>query len=247
MPIQRPYRRTCRQLTDGSYANSGNGRYVKHPLYAKSPEHYIRASLLLLKDVQELFDYVEPADANLSCYSYRIHELLLRICVEVEANCKAILTENGYSRAGDWNMNDYRKIDASHLLSQYEVKYPFWQGAKATRIPFAGWAQTGSLPWYKAYNTTKHDRHNEFFQATFEHMTDAFAGLCALLAAQFHTEEFSPRDEYFAAESNDGLESGIGGYLRVKFPNWPANERYEFDWNVIGKDVDPFQHYAYPP
>ena len=147
-------------------------------------------------------------------------------------------------------MGDYRKIDATHRLSQYEIKLPFWHGIKSTRIPFANWANQPplpqTLPWYKAYHATKHDRHNAFFQATFEHMTDAFAGLCALLAAQFHTEEFSPRDEYIAAESNDGLESGIGGYLRVKFPNWPANERYEFDWNVIGKDADPFQQYTYP-
>ena len=91
MGITRPYRRICRQFTEGSYARSGRSRYIEHPKYAKSPEHYVRAFMLLLKDMQELFDYIEPADENLSCYSYRIHELLLRACVEVEANCKAIL------------------------------------------------------------------------------------------------------------------------------------------------------------
>jgi hypothetical protein len=73
--------------------------------------------LILLKDLQELFDYVEPADKNLSCYSYRIHALSRRACVEVEANCKAILKENGYTKSGDWNMGDYKKIEKTHLLS----------------------------------------------------------------------------------------------------------------------------------
>lgn len=54
----------------------------------------MRAFLLVQKDLQELFDYVEPADKKLCCYSYRIHELLMRTCIEVKANCKAILSEN---------------------------------------------------------------------------------------------------------------------------------------------------------
>jgi hypothetical protein len=37
----------------------------------------------------EAVDYVEPADQNLNTYSFRIHELLMRACIEVEANCKA--------------------------------------------------------------------------------------------------------------------------------------------------------------
>ena len=103
VPVDHPYRRTCRQFVDGHYTEGGRGQYMIHPKYAQAPEHYVRAFLILLKDLRELFDYVEPADANLACYSYRIHALLLRACVDVEANCRAILAENGYSRPGDWN------------------------------------------------------------------------------------------------------------------------------------------------
>jgi hypothetical protein len=155
-----------------------------HPLFAQSPEHYVRAFLIMLKDLQELFDYVEPSDKNLACYSYRIHALLLRACVEVEANCKAILKENGYSKSGDWDMRDYRKIEKTHLLSSYEVRVPNWSGVKATRSPFSAWSAGSSLPWYQAYNTTKHDRHSEFEKATFEHLIDASCGLLVLLSAQ---------------------------------------------------------------
>ena len=127
MPVDRPYLRTCRQFVDGHYTEGGRGQYMLHPKFAQSPEHYIRGFLIILKDLQELFDYVEPADKNLACYSYRIHALLLRTCVEVEANCKAILKENGYARSGDWNMGDYKKIEKTHLLSLYEVKVPNWR------------------------------------------------------------------------------------------------------------------------
>jgi len=218
-----------------------------HPKFAQSPEHYVRAFLILLKDLQEVFDYVEPADKNLGCYSYRIHALLLRACVEVEANCKAILAENGYAKSGDWNMNDYRKIERTHLLSAYEVKVPHWSGSRAIRSPFFAWASGGLLPWYHAYNTTKHDRHSQFEQATFDHVLDAYCGLLVLLSAQFETNDFSPGNTLLALEgAADGMESGIGDYFRVRFPtNFPPGLRYEFDWQQLKNDPDPFQTIDY--
>jgi hypothetical protein len=121
MPVSKPYRRTVRQFVDGHYAQDGKWRYIRHAKFAIEPEHYVRAFAILQKDILELFDFVEPADANLSCYSYRIHELFMRTCIEIEANFKAILTENEYGRSGDWNITDYRKTEPSHLLSGYVI------------------------------------------------------------------------------------------------------------------------------
>ena len=73
--------------------------YLLHPKYAKDPRHYVRAFLLVQQDVLELFSYIEPSDANLSTYSHRIQQLLMRSCVEIEANFTAILLDNEYSRA----------------------------------------------------------------------------------------------------------------------------------------------------
>ena len=247
MSITRPYRRTCRQFVDGNYTEGGRSQYMVHPKYADAPEHYVRAFLILLKDLQELFDFVEPADSNLSCYSYRIHSLLLRACIEVEANCKAILSENGYARSGDWNMGDYKKIEKTHLLSKYEVKVPTWSGSRETWTPFATWASNGSLPWYQAYNATKHDRHTEFPKATFEHLIEAMCGLMVLLSAQFETNDFSPGDTLLAVSGpSDGMESGIGSFFRVRFPeNWPPELRYDFDWQTLRNEDDPFQTIDY--
>jgi hypothetical protein len=249
MSINKPFRRTCRQLLDGSYANSGHGRYVGHPKYASAPEHYVRAFLILQQDLRTLFDYVEPADKNLPTYSYRIHELLMRACIEVEANCKAILQENGYSRAGDWNMGDYKKIELSHRLSEYRIRIPAWSGAAGMLQPFQPWATGGSLPWYQIYNATKHDRHKEFATATFDVMLNAICGCLVLLSSQFRNQDFSGRDGRLVISTlGDGSEEAIGGYFRVHYPtSWAPAERYDFDWQVLGLLPDPFDQFSYPP
>ena len=248
MPIERPYRRTCRQFVDGKYAKGGRSGYILHLKYAKSPEHYIRAFLLLLKDMQDLFYFIEPSDTNLGCYSFRVHELLLRACVEVEANCKAILLENGYSKNDDLTMEDYKKVESSHKLSSFEVLFPVWKGGGALRKPFSAWANNGSLSWYQAYNKTKHDRHEKFEQATLENMIDAISGLLVILSSQFHKEDFSHGPILLALSGPGGeMESAIGGYLRINFPdNWPTDQRYDFDWQNLMDETDPFQEFPYP-
>ncbi|WP_333980408.1 hypothetical protein [Burkholderia orbicola] len=253
MTINIPYRRTCRQLADGSYANNGNGRYVVHPMFATKPEAYIRAFLLLQKDLRELFDYVEPADQNCPSFSFRIHELLLRACIEVEANCKAILADNGYRPNGerDLNMRDYRKVEESHRLSGYKVRVPGWHGDRGVRCPFEVWGNRGErlpLPWYQIYNETKHNRATTFHQATFDHLVDAVCGVVVLLSAQFVQEDFESEDYLVAVGRNrDGMDAAIGGFFRVSFADWPEEQRYEFDWQNMQEGADPFAVYPYQP
>lgn len=248
MAIAKPYRRTCRQFVDGHYTEGGRWGYMVHSKFAQSPQHYVRAFLLILKDLQELFDYVEPADANCGCYSFRIHSLLLRACVEVEANCRAIIKENGYVKA-DPSMVDYKKIEKTHLLSEYAVRIPQWNGTRGVRTPFSAWVTGGSLPWYQAYNVTKHDRHTQFQTATFDHLMDAVCGLLVILSAQFYTNDFSPGPTQLAVATGwpaDDMESGIGNYFRVRFPeNWPVEQRYDFDWQALKEDPDPYQEIDY--
>lgn len=246
MTVTRPFRRTCRQFANGSYSEGGRWEYVQHPKFAKAPDHYVRAFLLLQEDLQRLFQYIEPTDTNLKTYSYRIHELLLRTCVEVEANCKAILLENGYSKPDNWTMDDYKKIECSHFVSAYRVKYPIWVGAKSIRQPFSPWSTAKRLPWYSAYNATKHDRHVKFHKANFKHLTDAITGLVVLLSAQFLTHDFAPSNSSLSFEGpRDGMESAIGGYFRVKFPDWPREKRYDFKWQELKSESDPFDKFPY--
>lgn len=249
MGITAPYKRTARIFTDNTYADSGKWMYVLHEQYADSPSNFVRAFLLIQKDILELFDYIEPSDANLLTHSHRIHELLLRTCVEVEANCTAILRENAYTRGGNWNMTDYKKLEQSHYLSQYEVKVPNWLGTGGVRKPFLSWSTLGALGWYTAYNETKHDRHLKFGQANFQNLIDAVAGLSALIASQFLDHDFSPAGMSLSANPggpSDGFEPSVGGFFRLKYPsNIPVAEKYEFEHSDINFSVDIFQKFNY--
>ncbi|AOS39377.1 hypothetical protein A0U95_11555 [Pseudomonas brassicacearum] len=254
MAITKPYRRTCRQFTDGSYSEGGRWMYLLHKRYATDPRHYVRAFLLLQEDVLNLFAYVEPSDKNIETYSHRIQQLLMIACVEVEANLTAIFLDNEYAAAqGNLTMQQYRLIDFSHRLSSYEIRVPTWQGSMGVRKPFHGWSRGAPLPWYQAYNKSKHNRHENFKLATFDALIDAFCGLSALLAAQFHDEDYSPGGKTLGLEGacytydgDDGMEPAIGGLLRVSFPSdWPQEQRYEFNWEQISASEDPFQNFDY--
>jgi len=244
MTITKPFRRSCRQFVDGDYLQHGNRGFVDDPRFAKAPEQYVRALLVIQKDLREIFDYVEPTDKNLECYSYRIHELLMRSCIEVEANCKAILSENGYS--GARNIKDYCKLNATHRLSSFQVKIPLWHGDQAVRTPFSSWATGNASPtWYRAYNEAKHDRHKQFETANFRNLLDAVAGLMALLSSQFCDRDFEgPHIPVFVDDTyeGDGFETAIGKFFRIKYPDdWPQDQRYDFEWEKIKNDPAPFQ------
>lgn len=252
--VNRPYRRTCRQFLDGSYANSGQGQYIEHPKFAKDANKYVRAYLLIQKDMQNLFDYVHPAHQNVECYSHRIHELLLRASIEVEANLKAILTDNCYQRMDGrwWGMDDYKKVEQSHRLSEYQVKIPYWDGDQGSKwTPFADWNTRGGAEWYNAYNATKHDRHESFAQANFGAALSAICGLVAILSAQFHTRSFAPGPVMLSlgGEDSESFRNAIGDFFLVRFPDqWPAEERYAFtyeEWQRMKQEPDPFQNFPY--
>jgi len=239
---------------DETYSSGGEDRYVFHQKFAIDPLHHIRAFELIQKDIIELFDYIEPADSNESCYSYRIHSLLLRLCIEFEDNAKSILFENGFEKKDKTgntlrlNITDYKMIESTHFLSSFEVRLPFWSGINVDRKPFLDWQNGKStLPWYQAFNDIKHERSQKFTCANFGNLIDAYCGLLVLLTSQFGLHDFVPSQAVLALEgSSDGFESPIGSYLRVKFPkSIPAEERYNFCWTDIQNDDDPFNRIDY--
>jgi hypothetical protein len=224
---------------------------VKHPDYAKDADKYIHAYLLLQKDMLTLSDYVSNSDTNLKTHSFRIHELLVRACIEIEANFKAILRDNHYAKTANYNIADYHKTERTHRLSGYRVKIPYWDGEKSIRQPFATFQMVAgqrSPKWYRAYNATKHDRHENFKQANFEAMIDAIAGLAVLLAAQYINEDFSPVDSgiSWGGYDPDTFQGAIGGYFRVFYPNdWSDADRYDFNWQALKDDPSPFATHNY--
>jgi len=239
LSLKYPYRRIIRPFQNGSYFEGGRKGYIKHPDYADFPDQFIRPFLIIQKDFIDLLDYIEPNDRNEDTFSYRIHSLLIRTCIEIEVNCRAVLAENGYSKPVDkQNMKDYRKINETHRLSSYLVKLPVWRGERSCRRPFRSWEhQNAPLKWYNAYNGIKHNRHNEFVKASFGNLVDAICGLVVLLTAQFGDEDFTPKESAILwCGLPEDLESTIGGYFRIQYPDldvWEKSELYGFQLEDI--------------
>jgi hypothetical protein len=246
--VDRPFYRTARQFAAGSYAEGGCSGYIIDPKFADSPSDFVRAFLMIQEDLISLFEYIEPDDQNCDTYSLRTYELLLRACTEIETNFKAIFAANTYKkRSSELKMDDYKKIEHSHYLSQYEVKVHYWKGAGRIRHPFAAWAGGQPLTWYQAYNNAKHDRVANMKEAKFDQVVDAVCGLVVVLSSQFLGEDFTPRQGLLALEgSGDGYESAVGNYFRIKYPqDVPDSERYDFDWQQLRQQPGPFQRFDY--
>lgn len=257
MSHEKPFHRNVRGFVQGPNSGYSAWAYIVDREYSQSPEHYVRAFLLIQNDLEKLFEYIEPSDVNLKAYSYRTHELLMRTCIEIEANFKAILRENIYNpkdKEGNpvpekrWNIHNYRKINKTHHLSAYKVHVPIWEGNNSTLSPFEQWSTSTDLSWYQAYNKSKHDRRNEFKEANLENLINAVAGLFVLLSAQFRTEDFSPGSTSLAVNTDSyySTEPGLGGFFHIEFPSdWDDEEKYDFDWSILKNKNDRFQKLDY--
>lgn len=240
-------------MKPGPNAGYSSSAYVKDLEYAISPGHYTRAYLLIQKDLEELFEFVEPSPESEKAFSYRIHELLMRTCIEVEANFKAILNENTYVPTVNhfgpiYNMGVYKKVNTTHHLSSYEVLLPIWNGPRRIWKPFQGWGQNTGIDWYQSYNASKHDRQQAFKEANLEMLISAVAGLLVLLSSQFQDDEFSAGSVMLSVRGYDyhELSPALGSLFRIAYPtDWPDDEMYDFNWSTLKNDPERFQKFDY--
>jgi hypothetical protein len=180
----------------------------------------------------------------------------MRTCIKVEANFKAILEENTFTPPPKRSLNitDYRRVDVTHHLSSYEVILPIWNGTSPTFKPFEPWrAWRGlpkangidlSLPWYQAYNASKHDRQDEFKRANFENLVMGVAGLLVVISSQFRDRNFSAGGAVMGIKGFDyhPLEAATGDLFRIKYlDDWLEEEKYDFDWMVLKNHNDRFE------
>lgn len=260
-PFHRNYRPVKSNRKDSGYSSWA---YIINHDYCENPEHYTRGFLIIQEDLIKLFEYIEPSEINRNTYSFRTHELLLRICIEIEANFKAIFKENIYNpviKRGlnkgkkrtekTWKIEDFKLINKTHHLDDYEIELPFWKGEGRIRKPFLAWKNNESLTWYQAYNKSKHDRINSFHLANLDNLLDAYSGLLALLSSQFYTVSFRPSEDviptdYIADFKYFQGKFGIGNYSMVKFPtNWSEDEKYNFDWCDLKSTENKFEKINY--
>lgn len=149
-----------------------------------------QALRLLLDRLDELFLYIEPDNHGLQSYSHKTRELLILACTELENNWKAYMRHAGMApRGADFTTKDYVRLLKPLYLDEYEIALKSYSSVSPMR-PFSSWstqAPTQSLPWYDAYNKTKHDRTTYFAEAT---LANCIAAVGANIA--MHCVRFSP-------------------------------------------------------
>lgn len=258
MTVKKPFHRNYRGIKQGNNSGYSGWAYIIDPDYAQNSEHYIRAFTLIQNDLKSIFEYLEPSDECREAYSYRIHALLMRTCIEIEANFKAILAENIFTtpKGRAPNITDFRKIDVTHHLSSYEVMLPIWNGSKKIFKPFEPWKSSRGLKesngvglsWYKAYNASKHDRYEEFKKANLENLVTAVAGLLVIISSQFRDNSFSAGGMVLGVSGYEiyPFESAIGSLFRIKYPDdWVEEELYDFDWSKLKDSKNRFEKFNY--
>jgi hypothetical protein len=231
--------------------NSGSSEYcyLQDDDYARKPYMFTRSFRELQDELKSIFSYVEPSYHNRKTFSYKIQQLFIRVCIELEANFKAIFKENKYSKEESrWNINDYWKINASHRLGEYQVIMPTWEGKGKTWTPFAAWKESPNINWYRAYQRTKHSRADKLSEANLENLMNAFCALFVVLTAQFGTEDYSTGPVVLSVGGGDsyfGGDFGIGEMLKPVFPEWLEEEKYDVQWCDVYDSPDRFRKFDY--
>jgi hypothetical protein len=166
---------------------------------------------VLTDRLEHLFRVIEPNEDNLKVFGHEIRSLLLLACMEVEAALRTILDANG-NREERLGTGEYVKLRDPLRLPDYTLQLAFYPNA-GRFAPFSTWEPskpTQSLPWYDAYNKTKHDRENHFHEATLEHAIEAVCAAVILFYAQFGIRE----------------PHRFGLFAQSKTPRFSLEERY---------------------
>lgn len=177
----------------------------------------------LIQQLQEICRVVHPIDQNLNAYGHEIRNLLIIACTEVEAQWKSVLVANGQQPK---NRLDYVKLSPAMKLDKYRVALP-WYPWLDPIAPFDQWMPTRPgekqhLPWYDAYNDAKHDREQNFAEATLGHaikaLTASFVMLCAQYGLDFVRTGEQAQDVFFRL---------------ISWPTWQPSEIYIPSFNGI--------------
>lgn len=149
-----------------------------------------QALLLLVQRLDELLHFVEPSPNTLNTHSHKARELLILASTEIENYWKKYLQRAGVNppQNGRFSTNDYVNLKSPLFLDEFQVSLPRYSDIPLIR-PFLGWERrpspTKSLPWYNAYNKTKHDRGAHFAEASLWNCLQAVSANLVLFCVGF--------------------------------------------------------------
>jgi len=210
---------------------------------SKEGRNYISAFELLKKDLKTIFEYIEPVGNNFRAFSHRLFELLLRACMENEANCINIIIQNTAS-LGEINILRYSDLEGPMKLSEYKVKCQWIDYPEFS--PFESFAiserNKRSPLWYRDYNAVKHNRVDNFEKATLDNVIQAIGAVYVILSAQY-----APWFDEPAARRVMGLDPlRVGMFVLTQEPEWDEVNQYEYNWHDLKQTADPYDYHSIP-
>ena len=146
-----------------------------------------QALRLLVSDLDEILLFIEPDINHLNVYGHKSRELLIAACTEVENYFQHYMRLASATplRGRYFTAKDYVRLQPKLFIDEFEIEmhaYP----VVGTFSPFENWNSSNFvLPWYDAYNKTKHHRDSEFHQATLAHCIYAVGACLVLFSIRF--------------------------------------------------------------
>lgn len=176
--------------------------------------------LSLEKDLDNTSRYIEPKGQENVC-SFEFAKLLVLSCTELESVLKLLCYECSGEKRG--NIGEYKET----ILKYYpkivfaRVNVSRWG---ETIYPFGGWGKK-NLFWWNAYGNVKHNRGDNFKEATYKNVIYA---LSALYISIF----------YLSNKSGISFSDYASTYIKSEYScrnlvNSPSKELPDFDPNFI--------------
>jgi hypothetical protein len=236
MPIMKPYPHIYRHGNDGV-----NRPFIENRKTALA-KRFLQSFEILKRDLQHLFEFIEPCTDNYSTYSHRTFELLIRACIETEANCKQIFRANK-NPITNANILRFSDLNGPLKLSEYVLSCHAFEFDDFS--PFESFAISNrkmrSPLWYKAYNEVKHDRANSFSHANLQNVIKSIGAVYVILSAQYgyHFDG--------GVGAIMGIPIGPPRYFSLRStPKWSNQESYQFDWASLSSTHDPYDYLRVP-
>ena len=192
----------------------------------------------LEREVLHFGDLIHFDDNQLSVYSIRISDLLLRCAVEIEAISKELYAKNGgeaivYDDAGNsrnlyFDTDCLNYLETKWKLSKKQVFISstnayFEQEDNKVLTPLKDANRRSKCNWKKAYQSIKHDRGKELERGNIKNLLHAMAALFILNIYYKNEEEISVGKTKVLADLSFGSEI-FSIYTNVRMPTQDGSE-----------------------
>lgn len=152
--------------------------------------NYWKQYLWIEKELVEILDFVELDQLNFSVFSRRMEKLLLQIGSEFDNVSREICGLQNVDRTNIADYCSYYTMNYSPQLFKTVIAY-----GNIQFTPFAGWGNNVAakdIPFWKAYNSIKHDRIANCRMASLENTMNALAAL--FLVEMVYTDKLYQND-----------------------------------------------------